>query len=377
MMKHFVEGVPRCSVPYSHDCLHNALASQLSYMGYNINIVQADYLSFMYSKENGCIGLNYLIDPSVVIVSNEEELNTSMEFIYLPLSKFYSSKNRVQPAVKHDEYLTIARYVNSYREEAYARTKELIDEGNPVIVAIDLYCMPYHKYCNARHALHFVVITGYDEKEGVFHVFDKNLVTASDFDGKLGIEEVMAARSSEYIVEDGKGGEYIRSLANIWVEAEAGENFKISDERLANILKESYKRMNGEKDVLGYKCGLDAIKLFRQSVTERKQESPDDRNLYLFRTYYNENFKLISRGRKRFREFIKELNGLVPADIIAATSEYLEQSAVHWDICANLCIKFGITRSVAMLDNMTKQLQLITELEQGITDNLYRCISRM
>jgi hypothetical protein len=377
MMKHFVEGVPRCSVSYSHDCLHNALASLLSYMGYNINIVQADYLSFMHSRENGCIGLNYLIDPSAVIISNEEELNTSMEFIYLPLSKLYSSKNTIQPVVKHEEYLTIERYVNSDREEAYARTKELIDEGNPVIVAIDLYHMPYHKYCNARHALHFVVITGYDEEEGVFQVFDKNVVTASDFDGKLGIEEVMEARSSDYIIEDGKGGEYTRSLSNVWIEAEVGKDFKISDGRLANIFKESYKRMSGEKDVLGYKCGLAAIKLFRESISDMKQEGPDDRKLYLFRTYYNENFKLISRGRKRFREYIKELNGLVPADLIASTSEYLEQSAVHWDICANLCIKFGITRSVAMLDNMAKQLQLITEIEQGITDNLYHCISRV
>lgn len=373
MKKHFIDGVPRYFMPYSHDCFHNALASQLLYMGCNINIVLADYLSFMYDSENGYIGLNYPVKPSTTLELKEEELNTSMEFVYLPVPEYYSSKNKVQQTAKKEERISIKMYVDTDYEEAYARAKELIDSNKPVVAAIDLYHMPYHKYYKSGHALHYVVITGYDEDKRVFSLFDKNRITASDFDGEIGMDAVRTARSSEYKLTDGLRGEYTKALMNIWAEIEVGDNFKISEERIKNVLIESCKRMNGEKTVLGNKCGLGALELFTEELRAKKQEGLDDRNSYLFRTYYNENFKLISRGRKRFKEFISELGEWIPANIIEDTSEYLEQSAVHWDVCANLCIKLGITKSMSVLDNMTRQLQIVREVEQKITENLYRC----
>ena len=60
MKKHFIDGVPRYFMPHVHDCFHNALAAQLLYTGYNVNLVLADYLCFMYDKENGYMGVNYL-----------------------------------------------------------------------------------------------------------------------------------------------------------------------------------------------------------------------------------------------------------------------------------------------------------------------------
>jgi hypothetical protein len=376
MSKSFIEGVPRYFMPTSHDCFHNALASELLFMGLSPNIILADYLSFMYDRESGYIGLNYLGKPNTTVEFTEEELNTSLGFVYLLPPAHYTDTKEVRVTNQYKDRLTIRTFIEDSSEVAYTRAKELIDNKIPVAVAIDLYYMPYHKYYKANHALHYIVLTGYDEDEQTFTAFDKNPISGCDFDGKISMEEVMLARKSDNQMSNEFAGAYFRPVRNIWAEIDSSFKLKLTDEKIRNILLESYMRMKGEKKVLGMPCGLPVLDTLREDLLAKKETGLDDKSLAFFRTYYSENFKVVSRSRRRFREFLNELGDFVPADIISDISEFLNISSTSWDVCANLCIKLGITRSVKNLDPMAEQLETIKGAEQKILDKIDQYLNK-
>jgi hypothetical protein len=180
--KRSIHNVPRYFEPHIHDCFQNVLSSQLLFMGLNPKILLADYLSFLYDADNGYVGLNYLFKPNTSVEFTEEELNTSHALLYYPVPVHYTeSKETVRNRFKNDR-VNVAMYMENNPENAHSRLKELIDGHLPVVAAVDLYYMKYHRAYKKDHGLHYVVITGYDEKEGVFELFDKYKLSSSDFD---------------------------------------------------------------------------------------------------------------------------------------------------------------------------------------------------
>jgi hypothetical protein len=124
--------------------------------------------------------------------------------------------------------------------------------------------------------------------------------------------------------------------------------------------------MSSRKNVLGIECGVNALNNLLHDLEYKKNEGLEEKNLYLFKTYYNETFKTIARSRKRFNAFLGELDGLVPSEVRSEAIHQLEESANKWDICANLSLKLGITRSIALINDIINQLGEIREREMQV-----------
>jgi hypothetical protein len=221
-----------------------------------------------------------------------------------------------------------------------------------------------------EHALHYVVITGYDEDEGYFELFDKYKLSGSDFEGRLAIEEVNMARRSENPLRNAVMGDYTRPIMNIWAEVDVPETFSYSDSKCKNILLESYERMYGQKKILGHECGLGALDKFIKDLLAKKQYQLDEKSLYLFKTYYNESFKVLSRNRRRFKVFIEEISALLTERTASEIAGLLEESAKHWDIAANLALKLGIVKSTALIDDIVKHLEAVKQAEENLKESL-------
>lgn len=361
--------VPRYFEPYVNDCFHNAYSAALLHMGLNPDIILADYLSFMYDCKNGYVGVNYFYRPNTTVEFTEDELNTSLEFVYLAPTTLYSQSTEKAADIRYKDRVNINMYIEDKPEVAYQRLKELLDNGMPVVAAVDLYYMNYHRAYGKEHGLHCVVFTGYDEEEGYFHLFDKYKLSSSDFDGILPIDEVNMGRRSDNPLP-GVNVTQKRPVRNLWMEIGLDKDFKVTEEKMLNLLSESCQRMKGRKEVLGYTCGLDAIELFSKSLLEKKNEKLDDEKVYWYRVYLNGSLKNISRSRKRFSVFIKQIKSLLPEQLITGLCVSLEESSKHWDICSSIALKLGIRKSLDMIDDLVSQLDIIRELESSIVERL-------
>jgi hypothetical protein len=363
MDKNSIKNVPRFYEPHVSDCFHNALAAQLLYMGLNPNIILADYLSFLYDSDSGYMGVNYLYKYNTSVEFTEEELNTSFELAYFPVPEPFDRESIKNKYKIFEDRIIVRMYLEKDADRAYSRVKELIDENIPAVVAVDLFYMQYHKAYKKEHGLHYVVITGYNEEEGWFELFDKYRLSGSDFDGRLPIEEVQLARNSDNPQKNALMGEFTRPLQNVWCEVEIHNEFNIQDDRIMAVLMESCKRMRSQKRVLGCKCGFEAMDALLHDLANNKRDQLDEKNLYMFKTYYNETFKTIARSRKRFKVFINELSGLISPELQLEIASHLDESSRHWDICANLSLKLGITKKLLILEDIINQLQNIKQIE--------------
>ncbi len=357
MSKHYIKNVPRYYEPYVCDCFHNAISAQLLYMGLNPKIVLADYLCFMHDPQTGYIGINYLYKYNTTVEFTEEELNTSFEFAYFAPPKQFEVMGKSNQVT--NDRIIVNMYLNNDSEKADKHLKTLIDNDIPTSVAVDLYYMRYHRAYQKDHGLHYVVITGYDEDTKCYELFDKYKLSSSDFDGVLPMQDILLARESDNPQKNDLVGEYTRPLQNIWCEISSSPNFIISEEKVYGIIKESCTRMRGDKTVLGNKCGIDAIKMLISDIQTNNRES-------MFKTYYNETFKTIARNRKRFKVFLEQFDTLA----IPAVISILEESAKSWDICANLALKFGLTKKPQVITDIISQLNNIIDKETILVENL-------
>ncbi len=369
MDKNLTKDVPRYFQPYVNDCFHNAYGAVLQYMGLNPAIILADYLSFMYDRETGNIGVNYFYGPNTSVEFKEENLNTSLEFAYLPATALYSQTVENFREIKSIDRVNINMYICDNPEEAYSRLKLLIDSGKPVVAAVDLYHMRYHRAYMKEHGLHCTVITGYNEQEGWFELFDKYLSSSSNFDGRLPISEVNEGRASENPItwSDGK---LKRPVRHLWMEIYAHKDFRVSEEKLWNVIKESCSRMTGEKKVLGYECGVKALDCFISDLLMKKEEGLRAGDMEWFRYYLNINFRNLARNRTRFQVFLKEIEGMFPENLIPELCNYLEDASKHWDISANISLKLGIKGTLDLIGDMVKHLIVVQNLETCLVDKL-------
>ncbi len=366
-----VLNVPRYFEPFVNDCFHNAYATVLLHMGLDPHIILADYLSFLYDPQTEYIGVNYFHRYSTSVEFTEEELNTSLEFVYQPGTKVFEPSSFTQTNLRYQDKVQINMYIHEDQEVATSRLKELISDRQPVIAVVDLYHMPYHRAYQKEHGLHCVVITGYDEAEGCYELFDRYTLSSSDFDGKLPMNEVHAGRSSNNPVSNPMAGDFQRPIRNLWMEINVAPQFQITEAKIRSILAESCRRMYGETKILGHDCGFSRLEALRGRLQSKKATSLDDYHLYLYKTYYNMFFKYIARSRQRFKAFINKVQDYLPENLIAESSQLLTDSAKHWDIAANVSLKLGIAKKIELIDDLDRHLQSISNVERQAIDKFY------
>lgn len=369
MNKHSIANIPRYFEPHVNDCFLNALSSRLLYQKLDPHLILADYLSFIYSPTDGYIGNNTYIKPNDITLLAEEWFNTQFHFLHLHKPQHFQNDISGNSVNIHSDKINIMFYIEDDYSQAFARLKELIDNDIPVIMAIDLYYISYHRAFGKEHGLHYVVVTGYNEAEGYLELFDKYKLSSSDFDGKISFEEIRQARGSENPLNNPLMGQYRRPIKNLWVEVSIGSSLKISQDDVLGILKESVCRMGGQTRIVGNPCGFEIMDRFIRDLLAKKDEELDERNQYLFKTYYNEAFKIMSRSRKRFNTFLKSSAGWLP-EFNAGILKDLEDSSLCWDIAANLCYKLVISNNFGVMDSIEKQLRKMRETEMGFIAKL-------
>ncbi|OPX45002.1 hypothetical protein CLHUN_12340 [Ruminiclostridium hungatei] len=365
MPKHSIRNVPRYFVPYTADCFQNAYGALVSYYNLNTDLILADYLSFMFDAGTGYIGMNFLHKPSRTFEFTKEEMNTSLEYVRFSPAVCYDSAVSSETEAAPDDKINICLYFQDDRDLAYQRLKELIAADIPVVVVVDLYYMSYHRAYGKDHGAHAVVVTGYDEEEGYIELFDKYSLSSSDFDGRIPVEEFKRARSSENFQ-----GAYSKPIRNMWMEVEVDSRFHYNDRRWKAIITESCSRMLGEKDVLGFSCGLGAIDQLRRSLLLKKQELPAEELFPEYRHYYSPAFKIISRSRTRFGVFLKLLEAELPRGLAEEAVFQLEEAAKKWEIISNLSLRLAMTKNLSSIDNVCKQLEAIKDNESRAVDKL-------
>ncbi len=369
MPKHSISGVPRYFVPHVADCFQNAYGSVVSYMKLNPDLILADYLSFMFDSENGYIGINFLHKPSKSFLFTKDELNTSLEYACFPAVTCFGERIPENVFELSSDKIKISIYIEDDSQIAHERLKELIHCNIPVVVVVDLYHMRYHRAYQREHGAHAVIVTGYNEEEGYVELFDKYSLSNSDFDGKIPINEFKLARSSENFL-----GSFSKPIRHLWMEISKNPSFYYNDLRWKNIIEESCKRMLGEKDVLGFRCGLQVIDSFRRELLLKKQELPEDEVFPMYRYYYNPAFKILSRSRTRFGVFLRQLNLRLPSNFVEEVVFHLEDSARRWEVISNMSLRLAITKNLSSIDNLCKQLEEIRNSEGLATEKLLQCV---
>ncbi len=368
MLKHSIKDVPRYFVPHTSDCFQNAYGAVVSHLGLNPDLILADYLSFMFEAETGYIGMNFLHKSSPSFEFTEEELNTSLGYAYLPAVSCFSNNREVEAKEIPDDKIGICNYFEDNQETAHKRLKQLIDSEIPVVVVVDLYYMSYHRAYGKEHGAHAVVVTGYNEEEGYVELFDKYSLSGSDFDGRIPLNEFMLGRASENPV--GSGSKPIR---NMWMEINKKPQFFYNDQRWRSILEESCRRMLGEKDILGCKCGLNVIESFRKELLYKKKELPGEEVLLMYRYYYNSAFKIIARSRARFGIFLTQLKEKLPERLIDEAVINLNESSKKWEVISNVSLRLSMTKNINAIENLCSQLEHIRESESRAVETLIRC----
>lgn len=358
--------VPRYFEPYVNDCFANAYGALLLHKGLDPKVMLAEYLCFEFDEESGFIGSNYLYRYSTTVMFSEKELNTSLPFIYFPPTSYFDEHAVQRNNLKYRDKVQISFFVHDDNRIAEEHMKRLLDSAEPVIAVVDLYEMSYHRAYQKEHGLHAVVVTGYDEDNGTYELFDKYELSSSDFDGTLPKDEINRARTSNNPVTNPVVGDTDRPIRNLWMEVSKDDSFRIKDEQLIEFLQETCLRMHGCSSAIDGPTGLDRMNDFRVYLLALKDQTLDERAIFMFRTYYNTTFKRLARHRKRFNVFIQEAAHLLPKDMGQVLMELMEDSAKRLDICANISLKLGITKSKRLLDDIDKHLNAIIEVESQV-----------
>lgn len=356
--------------PYTNDCFQNAFGSIVSYINLNPDLILADYLSFIYSPETGYLGLNYLQKESGSVEFTEEELNTSLGYVYFPATTNFSMREAQKTKNIENDQIKITWYVDDDKDIAYSRMKELIDNEIPVVVVVDLFYMRYHKAYQKEHGMHSVIVTGYNEEENYVEIFDKYRFSNCDFNGRFPIDELMLARGSEY-----HSNTFCRAIRNLWMEFSNYKQFYYSEKRWKEIIEESCRRMYGEKDILRCKSGLGSIDAFRKDLIAKKAEKADPSLMGFFRHYYSGVFRSLSRSRNRFSAFLIAVGSEIPEALVTEVTSILKEAAKEWEICANLSIRLSIVKDMNIIDKLNEQLLSIRNYEKMAVDKLHKYIN--
>ncbi|MCD1258648.1 BtrH N-terminal domain-containing protein [Paenibacillus athensensis] len=371
--KNIVENVPRYYETYVNDCFATAYGAVLAHKGFNPNIILADYLSFMFDPKTEYYGTTYLYRFSTSVAFTEAELNTSLEFAYFAPTTYFSECENVGEVTKHKDRVHITMYIDDDPEVAARRVEELVDSQVPVAAVVDLYYMSYHRAYQNEHGLHAIVLTGYDNENQEYHLFDKYLLSSSDFDGVLPMQAIRDGRISDVPRNNPIIGEYRRPIRHLWMEFNADPSFEVTDEKVFALLRESYLRMSGQKGVFDYVTGIQAIEELRKSVLGYKEKPGDQAAAAYFKEYHNTCLKRVARSRQRFAVFIREVADRLPQECVDILLENVQESAKRWDIISNISLKFAITKAHRMLDDMERNIQAIIEAESKVIEQLELC----
>lgn len=361
-----IADVPRYYEPYVCDCFTNAYGAMLQHRKLDPALGLADYLNFMYDPQSQQIGINFLHGYSDTVMFSEEELNSSMPFAYLPPTSVYGEAiAELPPGLSKDRFV-IRQFVHDDPAVADARLKDKLRQGEPVSVVVDLHHIHYHRAYGTQHGIHALVVTGYDAASDEYLLFDKYAMSSSDFDGRLSRQELMTARNALCDMSNPLVGERSRQVRHLWMELETDPAIVFKEEQARVLIAGSLRRMKGEEQVLGVRCGFPAFALFCSDLAAQADQPFDERERFRFRFNYYNALKSVGRQRKRFLAFLTSSDAAYGWNTVTQAGDWLTAAAQHWDIAANLSLKLGLTAKLPLLAELSARVAMAQEVEQQL-----------
>lgn len=220
-------------------CLHTAIGSVLAYHGF---------------------------DPLLT-------LGASWDFYYRPDELFHAEY--YYPLRRPGLVETLAPFhpvSSTWREPpddraAWEEVRAWIAGGEPAVVAVDNFFVPFRPAFGDVHSAHLVVVYGFDDEAGTVDVLD---AVPPAFDGRIPLNDLCRARSSG----NAQAHERDRFFAGTpierrWLEIRFhGERPELSREWFANVMATNLRGFGAPYDGPGY-SGLDGLRAYLGALLAR------------------------------------------------------------------------------------------------------------
>lgn len=309
-------------------------------------------------------------------------IGSGLYFVYVNLAKAPMISGRVKPFVFESvlgERLGIdikckssAKYQN-----AFNKTKKLIDSDNPVLIYAD---MPYLDYLNLDEDSHFgghaVVVFGYDDEEKKFYVSDRD---NSDYPVRTPKGDI----ASDYHLVGYKSIERARTSKhrpfpanNKYLEIVLDEPKEITCEIIYDAI---IKTCDNMLDAPAKLLGLNGIYKFSKEVLKWKQFDDDK-----LRASGVSNYFMISADggtgggifRRMYGDFLVEASEIVKsADMKTLGQEYCK-IAEAWDNVGDILWKVYESCDRALLGTISSLIQEIHARETEVLSRLREIVNK-
>ena len=323
-MRKIISGIEFCKRG-RYDCTQQALDVVLQFYGYKVEDILFDEWRFVY-RRGGTRGV--YISPGA--------LNMRQKFSDYGIPLLFKQA--------------------ADREEAWSAMKSLIDKGKPTPVLADMYYLDYYSPHSGQnhHALHYVILVGYDEEQGIAQIVDPS--PWQRFKGEILLRDFERALDLSAFHQMG---------SNLWLEFEFPSQ-PVS--HTPNVLRAKIRR-NVEAMLEGGRAvntfwGMKGVRAFAQEV-ERWASIEREVLIGYMKACFDDLTKMVERldGHSHFltsSATILENNDLKE---IALEVDKLAQS---WVIPRNMFRKAEKKEPLAMLPRIHHRLLDIADREEQV-----------
>lgn len=157
-------------------------------------------------------------------------------------------------------------YVPGDPGEAWTRVRDSVTHGEPSIVAVDNYFLPFRPAYRDVHSAHLVVVYGYDDEGNQTYVLD---AVPPAYKGPLSLDELDAARGSGNVVENDRDWFFAGSaIEHKILELTFGDSFpELTPEWVGGVLDDNVARFARDDDA-AY-AGRPGLARYARAVIER------------------------------------------------------------------------------------------------------------
>lgn len=200
-------------------------------------------------------------------------MGASWEFFYAPedvrREEFYHPAPRPSLAESMMPFhpITSAWHASSDAQAAWRDVRAIVARGNPVIVAVDNFNVPFRPAFNDVHAAHLIVVYGFDDETDEVYVLDSTPPTKM---GPIPLADFLRARSSDNPVTGERDFFFAgEPIANRWLQLDIQPPFpELTREWVAEVISTNLRRFHEPGSSSGWR-GMAGLTRYLDSIIAR------------------------------------------------------------------------------------------------------------
>jgi len=249
--------------------------------------------------------------------------------------------------------------VKRYYYDSDADPKEIFTQnirtinlsGNPIVVGVDVFYLPYTPYYHKNHAIHTQLLCGFEAAQECVYITD--WYEPWFFNGTIPKSEFLRARNSDSPYD---GSIYSGTpILNNWAEIQT-EGLNASPEELLKLNLELTLKQYFSSDA---SMGLEALKTLRVCL------SSNVRSLAAFKKLHDDLYIAIKRHRllKQYLEIFHEYSSHID---VSSEIVLLNADIEVWDTILMLALKASMIDSALTRNKLVSNLNIIIEKETNL-----------